>query len=85
VLSGGVTHATVLSEGVAPVLKGFAKLPIVGPARALGLPMGVSFRDPKQGDDWLRSRASPRTAAPSATTRWVTTEPEPGPSQTLIS
>lgn len=52
-----VEHAAKLSEVVAPILKGFEKYPIVGQARALGLLMGVSFRDPEGGPDWHLSRA----------------------------
>jgi acetylornithine/succinyldiaminopimelate/putrescine aminotransferase len=51
-----VEHAAMLSEIAAPILKGFEKYPIVSQARALGLLMGVSFRDPNAGDDWLLSR-----------------------------
>jgi 4-aminobutyrate aminotransferase/(S)-3-amino-2-methylpropionate transaminase len=52
-----VEHAAMLSEIAGPILQGFEKYPIVGQARSLGLLMGVSFRDPNGGDDWLFSRA----------------------------
>jgi 4-aminobutyrate aminotransferase-like enzyme len=52
-----IDHAARLSEMVAPILKGFETYPVVGQARALGLLMGVSFRHPDGGDDWMVARA----------------------------
>ena len=49
-----VEHAAMLGEIALPILKSFEKYPIVSQARALGLLMGVSFRDPDGGkDSWI--------------------------------
>ena len=54
---GVVEHAARLGKIAAPILASWEKYPIVGQARSLGLLMGVSFRDPGGGEDWLIARA----------------------------